>query len=149
MNGVICLKGYAKTYKCPNCNKSIDPMRNHICPYCGYEQPLENRAYALGDAIVDIKCSQCGFAKSFYRTDKYLDTAYCPKCGETTFSSTDGKMPLPIHKPAPTVICPYCRSKNTNKISNISKATSAALFGILALGKTTKEWHCNDCGSNF
>ena len=33
MNGVICLKGYAKTYKCPNCNKSIDPMRNQR-PQC-------------------------------------------------------------------------------------------------------------------
>lgn len=45
--------------------------------------------------------------------------------------------------------CPYCHSKNTKKISGLSKASSVALFGIFALGKTTKQWHCNQCNSDF
>lgn len=49
----------------------------------------------------------------------------------------------------PTITCPYCKSTNTKKISGLSKAGSVALFGIFALGKTTKQWHCNDCGSDF
>ena len=49
----------------------------------------------------------------------------------------------------PTVPCPYCQSTNTKKISGLSKAGSVALFGIFALGKTTKQWHCNECGSDF
>lgn len=45
--------------------------------------------------------------------------------------------------------CPYCHSKNTKKISNISKAGSVALFGVFAIGKVSKQWHCNNCGSDF
>ena len=49
----------------------------------------------------------------------------------------------------PVAECPYCHSKDTKKISNLSKASSVALFGILALGKTSKQWHCNSCNSDF
>ena len=45
--------------------------------------------------------------------------------------------------------CPYCHSTNTKKISGLSKAGSVALFGIFALGKTSKQWHCNNCNSDF
>lgn len=48
-----------------------------------------------------------------------------------------------------TVECPYCHSKDTKKISNLSKAGSVALFGVFALGKTSKQWHCNKCKSDF
>lgn len=48
-----------------------------------------------------------------------------------------------------TVKCPYCQSTNTKKISNVSKAGSVAVFGVLAAGKVVKEWHCNDCKSDF
>ena len=49
----------------------------------------------------------------------------------------------------PTVTCPYCNSTDTKKISTMSKAGSVALFGIFALGKASKEWHCNKCKSDF
>lgn len=52
-------------------------------------------------------------------------------------------------KSTPTITCPYCQSTNTKKISGLSKAGSVALWGIFALGKTTKQWHCNECGSDF
>lgn len=45
--------------------------------------------------------------------------------------------------------CPYCHSKNTRKISSLSKAGNIALFGIFSLGKTSKQWHCNNCKSDF
>ena len=45
--------------------------------------------------------------------------------------------------------CPYCHSKNTKKISGISKAGSVAMFGIFAIGKVSKQWHCNNCKSDF
>lgn len=48
-----------------------------------------------------------------------------------------------------TVECPYCHSTDTKKISRLSKAGSVALFGVFALGKTTKQWHCNNCKSDF
>lgn len=45
--------------------------------------------------------------------------------------------------------CPYCHSKNTKKISGLSKVGSAAMWGIFSLGKVSKQWHCNDCKSDF
>jgi len=47
------------------------------------------------------------------------------------------------------VECPYCHSTNTKKISGLSKAGSVAMFGVFALGKTSKQWHCNQCNSDF
>lgn len=45
--------------------------------------------------------------------------------------------------------CPYCHSKNTKKISGVSKAGSVAMWGIFAMGKVSKQWHCNNCKSDF
>ncbi len=46
------------------------------------------------------------------------------------------------------VICPYCKSTNTEKISTVSRAVSVSLVGA-ASGKIGKQWHCKQCGSNF
>lgn len=57
-----------------------------------------------------------------------------------------------INKPnetKPTIECPYCHSTDTKKISNLSKAGSAALWGVFAVGKVSKQWHCNNCNSDF
>ena len=48
----------------------------------------------------------------------------------------------------PHVICPYCKSTNTEKISTVSRAVSVSLVGA-ASGKIGKQWHCKQCGSNF
>lgn len=44
--------------------------------------------------------------------------------------------------------CPYCHSKNTKKISGLSKAGSVAMWGIFS-HKVHKQWHCNNCKSDF
>ena len=46
------------------------------------------------------------------------------------------------------VVCPYCKSTNTEKISVASRAVSVSLVGA-ASGKIGKQWHCKQCGSNF
>lgn len=45
--------------------------------------------------------------------------------------------------------CPYCKSIDTYKISNISKGIALGIFGKYALHKVYKQWHCNQCGSDF
>ncbi len=45
--------------------------------------------------------------------------------------------------------CPYCHSKNTKKISGISKVGSVAIWGVFAMNKVGKQWHCNNCNSDF
>lgn len=49
----------------------------------------------------------------------------------------------------PIIECPYCHSTNTKKITNTSKAVHTALFGIFSIGRNSKQWHCNNCGSDF
>lgn len=44
--------------------------------------------------------------------------------------------------------CPTCQSANIKKISGISKAGSVALWGIFSQ-KVKKQWHCNNCGSEW
>ena len=45
-------------------------------------------------------------------------------------------------------ICPFCKSSDLNKITTIGRVISIGTFG-LASGKIGKQWHCNNCGSNF
>jgi len=44
--------------------------------------------------------------------------------------------------------CPYCHSNNIHKISTVSRLLSTGFFG-LGSGKIGKQWHCNNCGSDF
>lgn len=46
------------------------------------------------------------------------------------------------------VVCPYCKSTNTEKISIVSRAVSVSLVGA-ASSKLGKQWHCNNCKSDF
>ena len=53
------------------------------------------------------------------------------------------------NKGNPTGIeCPYCHSANVKKISTTSRMISTWLVG-LASEKIGKQWHCNQCGSDF
>lgn len=45
--------------------------------------------------------------------------------------------------------CPYCHSTNTNKITITSKAVHTAIFGIFSMGRNSKNFHCNNCNSDF
>lgn len=48
----------------------------------------------------------------------------------------------------PHVECPYCHSTNTEKINTLNRAVSISIVGA-ASSKLGKQWHCNNCGSNF
>lgn len=47
------------------------------------------------------------------------------------------------------VECPYCHAANVKKITNTSKAVHAALFGIFSMSRNSKNFHCNNCNSDF
>lgn len=44
--------------------------------------------------------------------------------------------------------CPTCSSTDIKRISDLSKAGSVALWGIFSR-KVHKQWHCNNCGSEW
>lgn len=110
-------------------------------------------------------CNKCKKAYSFDTSKSY--SKLCPICNiEMEFDSNldcntelaEERKNMPPYDPTkdpkspyyiPVIECPYCHSTNTNKISGISKAGSVALFGVFAIGKVSKQWHCNRCGSDF
>lgn len=50
---------------------------------------------------------------------------------------------------ANTVTCPYCHSSNVKKITNTSKVVHTAMFGLFSIGRNSKNYHCNNCKSDF
>lgn len=88
-------------------------------------------------------CQNCNYAEDLYvspELQKQWDTEAKQNIQQTVKEQKSSK---------PTVECPYCHSTNTKKISGLSKAGSVALFGVFAMGKVSKEWHCNNCNSDF
>lgn len=46
------------------------------------------------------------------------------------------------------VTCPYCKATNVRKIGIVGRSVSVGLFG-LGSKKIGKQWHCDNCGSDF
>ena len=96
--------------------------------------------------IIEFECPECGCKTSYKTFSEFSEAGECTKCGALTYYKKIKDNPMSF---APTIVCPYCKSTNTKKISSFSKAKSVALFGMFAIGKTTKQWHCNNCKSDF
>lgn len=97
--------------------------------------------------IIEIECPRCGHTQSYrhIRTDSSAEFGECINCGELTFN----KILNAAAAFSTSVECPYCHSRNTKKISALSKAGSVAFLGVFSLGKVAKQWHCNNCKSDF
>ena len=104
--------------------------------------------------MTTYQCPNCG---RMYNYEERKDILYtCINC-QTKLKRPDeifkienpAKHLIPDKPIKPIVTCPYCNSTDTKKISNTSKAIAVGLFGIFALGKANKEWHCNNCNSDF
>lgn len=76
--------------------------------------------------------------------DEYLLDRFANAIPETKeiFGMTDN------NASAIKVKCPYCDSDNVKKISTLSRAVSTGMVG-LASSKIGKQWHCNNCKSDF
>lgn len=48
-----------------------------------------------------------------------------------------------------SVECPYCHATNVKKITNTSKVAHTAIFGIFSVSRNSKNFHCNNCNSDF
>lgn len=46
------------------------------------------------------------------------------------------------------ITCPYCHGTNVSRISTASRMASTTMVGM-ASKKIGKQWHCNNCGSDF
>ncbi len=98
--------------------------------------------------IIEIECPKCGHNKSYQKIlfNYASEFGECVSCGALTYNKPLNEI---SQNKTPSVECPYCHSTNTKKISTASKVGSVATFGIFSIGKVTKQWHCNNCKSNF
>lgn len=123
-----------------------------ICPKCGN--------WKFGSII----CSSCGTERiesdittEDYKTlsaeefdnkiKEYIKSTYDPELAKERKSKE--RPVFADYVPNNVVICPYCKSNNTKKITNTSKAAHTALFGVFSMGRNSKNYHCNNCNSDF
>lgn len=150
---------------CPECKKEISDKAD-VCIHCGY--PIKNDKNNQHSNITKkyvYMCMSC--SNPFKEFDEYKgEIQICPDCGnqleyyetETVDNNTNLVVEryteetqrsinssINLNRPQ----CPYCHSTDTKKITNTSKAVHTALFGIFSMGRNSKQWHCNKCGSDF
>lgn len=95
-----------------------------------------------------LRCPECGgyFDKNDELTKQFNYT--CIECN-CKLITQDEYSSYGYHADKPTVECPYCHSTNVKKITNTSKAVHTAIFGIFSMGRNSKNFHCNNCNSDF
>lgn len=117
--------------------------------------------------IATYMCDYCSMAHEFPDSDK-REKYLCPDCGHEmwywTSSDIDDETELVTENytdqereenspgcnvQSKTVVeCPYCHSKKTKKITTTSKILDTTIFGVFGT-KRHKQWHCNNCNSDF
>lgn len=93
------------------------------------------------------ECPSCKKKYVFYNNDNAF---YCDVCN-TRLQRVDKT--YATYKPTPeppkyVPKCPTCQSPDIKKITNFEKAESLFWFGGLSR-KARKQWHCNNCGSEW
>lgn len=92
----------------------------------------------------NFSCDKCGCKEYLEAENDYEKVLICKNCANGYVVEQKKIRPQPnIPK------CPTCGSTNIKKISCLSKAGSVALFGIFSIGKVSKQWKCNNCGSEW
>lgn len=103
---------------------------------------------ATTDAKDKLKCIQmlmehfdCGFDEARIVMDNVLNR-------EPVLPDPDPIREAKAAESMRKVTCPYCGSVNVKKVSTISRMASVGFFG-LSSKKVGKQWHCNNCKSDF
>lgn len=107
---------------------------------------------------VTYMCPKCSRGYFFNNAEEF--STICPECNVEMVSvgkkitSTEQeekeniKWKNTLQQPSKLVHCPYCNSVNTSKITTTAKVINTAIFGLFGT-KRHKQWHCNQCGSDF
>lgn len=140
--------------KCPECGKEISD-KAPACIHCGFPLNQEEKnilekcincgytdlAKLDNHGAVHLICKKCGYVHQINETDehvKFMELAERER--QQNFDRSHGNPQL--------IKCPYCQSTSCNKIGTVKRSLSVALLGI-ASSKIGKQWHCNNCGSEW
>lgn len=157
---IFVLEEYFMKY-CLDCGRELFDRDEH-CDKCGSKNFLDGdsvnaiiKELSISRGLKKRKLLQNSLYNAIYEniinkpTDNYrmdLNTSphesheeYFQRINSHTINSAISK---------PEITCPYCHSTNTKKIGQISRAASIGFWGI-ASKKIGKQWHCENCGSDF
>lgn len=151
--------------KCPECGKEISD-KSKVCIHCGYplintECVIKGKVYDLSDAMTILLSGDILLGIKEIREKTLLGLSDAKKLADEIRSTR--KIPeifTPEHSyevdkeisksaDQQSVTCPYCHSTDVKKITVGSKALHTAVFGLLSMGRNSKQWHCNNCKSDF
>lgn len=146
--------------KCPECGNEVSD-KSEKCIYCGLPMNKSNCCiingveYDLSDELQMI-LNNGGIASVIHplRMKYKLSLEDAMELYNIMNSTKEIPATFDQQNVSPSTMptiprCPVCQSTNIRKISGISKAGSVALFGIFSVGKVSKQWHCNNCKSEF
>lgn len=138
---------------CPKCG-DINYYNGDVCGHCkvaGYNTKYVDTKYEF-TTMSDWREHKDEISEAIYQEYVYNNPLYDKAefnarikeeeqiAKESLFSSRP--------KESNAVTCPYCKSTNVTKISTAGRVVSVGLFG-LGSSKVGKQWHCNNCKSDF
>lgn len=155
---------------CPECGEKVSD-KSDICVHCGY--PIkkmyiqENKNICVIDGIpYDLSEQLANINNEQYQPLKKLVKEYGMSLADASnlwrLIKTSKQIPqeynssqqeeyrkqLNTNEISNIPQCPYCHSTNLKKISTSGRIVSVGVFG-LGSSKIGKQWHCNNCKSDF
>ena len=148
---------------CKKCGRIAQEEYNkneQICDYCNNAMQYVPKNFLIGKRGIalnnDLKQQFIDqYIKSSPEFDQYLfdhrDEDLSKRRMENTAKLEHGRAVLEGRDKGNKfgVECPYCHATNVKKITNTSKVVHTAIFGIFSVSRNSKQWHCNECGSDF
>ena len=148
--------------KCPECGKEISDKAK-ACIHCGF--PLDEKVDTVvvppkkQKTVASYMCNECLEMYTLEHKEG-SKTQHCPVCGQAmelwAIEQINDKTGLVDKRITPKSNleqnlprCPTCQSTKIHKISKLSKAGDAIFWGVFAIGKVNKQWHCDNCGSEW
>ena len=126
------------------------------CINCGSEDLVDQKDFnSIKDKLINTNVFE---RKVLCKNERYnaIHCYLCKRYGDGYWRKTKSYSVVSDHDTSSTikddrivVVCPYCKSTDVKKITVTSKAIHTAVFGIFSLGRNSKQWHCNNCVSDF
>ena len=143
---------------CKNCREKLeDPFYGYIsfvdeedfeCPIC--RNKLVNTNITIEDyQVIDNVSDDITFLEAMIELKKNDPIEYQLKMSQFKANLKQQESSKLKEEDNNTPHCPYCNSTNIKKITTGSKVAHTALFGIFSMSRNSKQWHCNNCKSDF
>lgn len=158
---------------CSVCNKTMDNIKNmemskeeknfykgyliiwdrpydKICPCCKKGFPVSTNISSNDFNIIkDVSNYDRQFLEAMIDLKKNDPIEYQLKMSQFKANLKQQESSKLKEEDNNTPHCPYCNSTNIKKITTGSKVAHTALFGIFSMSRNSKQWHCNNCKSDF